>query len=494
MTLPHSFDVERIFLASIIKHKSALLDYIEHLSDEMFFSDIHKIIASAIRFQFKAKKEVDAIILSDHIKNIGLSNHEDTDIPDYIRTIVLRNSVNEDSVNKYFKELFKYKIARGTILSCRAAEIEINKSINGTAMDVVNAAEKHLSKAATTIVEDEYSPVDIYKDMDVFLEDLGEKKGADGILTPFKTWNKWWGALTKGDLTVIAAPPKTGKSTILNYIADAPFCKYNNGRKIKVLILDTELETERVRSRKAAALSNIKEHFIKTGKWQDNTELTEKVTSQFNTFKKREGSIKHLYVANVPIETICRIVKRWKATDTEEGDLLLVVYDYLKITGENITNYDQEWQVLGRKCDTLKHLMSEVGAAGLCAVQTNSNNDVAASQRIKWFASQVLFFTKKSPEEISEDGEEFGTHYLKPFVLRNEGESWQEEMYVKEQKKDGVIYHPNRLNLTVSNFDMKESGTLAQVISKKEEQIDIEEDDTPPWKKSKKIKVEEDLL
>jgi hypothetical protein len=333
--------------------------------------------------------------------------------------------------------------------------------------------------------------------MDVFLEDLGENGHLDGIMTPFKTWNRWWGPLTTGDLTVIAAPPKTGKSTILNYLADSAFCNYNKGKKIKVLILDTELESERVRTRKAAALSDVNEIFIKNGKWQKDQEMAEKVTAQFPKMKGRAGFIKHKYVANIPIEKVCSIVRRWAALETDPDDLRLVIYDYLKITGENITNFNQEWQVLGQKCDTIKHLLSEKGvrAAGIAAVQTNAANDVAASQRIKWFASNIMFFTKKSPEELAAEGEEFGTHYIQPFCLRNQGADWENDMYVKEQKKDGIMFRNNRLNINVKNFDMKECGTLAEVVAKGQEQIDIVgvEDDNGKKRHKKPLVIEDPL-
>ncbi len=477
MKLPHSLDIERTFLATLIKNPEIIPDYLEHLTDDLFYSDVHRILAGAIRFQFNSKKTVDIVILSDHIANIGLRNYEDMDVPDYIRTISTRNAVSTDKAEVYFKDCFKYKIARSSIQSCRETEILVNKAINGTVADIIEATEKGLTKALTASVEDDYNPVDVYEGMDTFLEDLGESGAKDGVMTPFKTWNRWWGPLTAGDLTVIAAPPKTGKSTILNYLADAPFCRYNAGKTIKVLILDTELESYRIRTRKAAALSNVNECYIKNGKWQNDSEMAEKISSKFPLMKKRAGFVKHLYVANVPIEKICKIVRRWAATETEEDDLRVVIYDYLKITGENISGHNQEWQVLGQKCDTLKHLLSEKGvrAAGIAAVQTNSANDVAASQRIKWFASNIMFFTKKSPEELGAEGEEFGTHYIQPFVLRNQAEDWENEMWVKEQGNKGILYKLNRLNLTVHNFDMKESGTYADFAKKAEEQIDIGE-------------------
>lgn len=503
MKLPHSLEIERTFLATLIKNPKIVPEYLEHLTDDLFHSDVHKVIAGSIRFQYKSKKTIDPTILADHIANIGLKSQDDVDIPDYIRTIATRSAVEPFKAEVYFKDCYKYKVARATVQACRNTEISVNKAINGSVADIVNVAQKGLAGALTASIEDEYTPIDIYEGMDSYLEGLGEDNSSTGIMTPFKTWNRWWGPLTEGDLTIVAAPSKAGKSTVLGYISDAPFCKYNKGRKIKVLLLDTELETYRNRNRKGAALSGVNEAIIKDGRWKKNAETAEKVRGQFPKMKDRIGSVKHLYVANVPIEKICNIVRRWAATETDDGDLRLVVYDYFKITGEKIDDSNKEWQVLGAKVDTFKHLLSEPGvrAAGLAAVQTNGSNDVAASQRVKWFASNVLLWNKKTPEELSEQGEEFGTHHIWPLVLRNQGEDWENEQYVKQQKKDGVLFSTNRLNVRFENFDLKECGTLADVAKKAEEQIDIEgeNDDDGGYggkgrKKHKKPEVIEDLL
>jgi replicative DNA helicase len=436
------------------------------------------------------------VIISDHVSNIGLKEQDGTDIPDYINSIVRSNSVSADKIELYFKECFKYKIARKAVKACRETELEINKNLNNPVSSIISIVEKGMAKVGTIEIDDEYKPVDIYDGLAEYLENIGESKVAEGVMTPFKTWNRWWGGLTKGDLTVIAAPPKTGKSTILNWIADIPFLNINKGKVIKVLFLDTELETERVRTRKAAALSQINENHFKTGEWMKSSEMSEKVQAQFEKFQKRaNGCFKHIYVKNVPIEKICSIVKRWRLTDTDPTDECIVVYDYLKITGESVTDSNKEYQVMGDKCDTLKHLMSDISAAGVCAIQTNNLKDIAMSQRIKWFASNLFLFTKKTPEELALHGEKFGTHMLIPVELRNQAADWEEEQYIKEQKDNGIVWTKNWLNIEVRNFAMKEVGTGAEVMAEVKKQLDIEEpeNDTPPFRK-KKIKVEEEEL
>jgi hypothetical protein len=87
-------------------------------------------------------------------------------------------------------------------------------------------------------------------------------------------------------------------------------------------------------------------------------------------------------------------------------------------------------------------------------------------------------------------------------VLRNQGEDWDDEMYVKENGKAGITYTINKLNLKVKNFNITECGTYADVVAKGQEQIDITEsgpdsggdNEGKPWKDRKKPLVIEDPL
>jgi len=489
LKLPYSLEIERTFLATLVKNPEIVPEYLEHLSDDLFFNDVHKIIAGSIRAQFPIKKTIDPVIIADYIKNIGLSRKDDLDVPDYIWTITSQNAVHKEKAEVYFEDCYKYKIARAVINQCMYAASEINKRINRPISEIVSIAEKALSKAVTSAIQDEYKPVDIYKDMLPFLESLATSQTSGGIKTPFPTWNRWWGNLTRGDLTVIASPPKTGKSTILSYIADVPFCRFNKGKNVKVLVLDTELESERVKSRKAAALTEVGWSFIQDGRWLKNEEYTGAVLDKKDLFEKRaNGAFKHLYVPGVPMEKIKSIIRRWRATETEPDDECLIIYDYLKITGEKVDDSNKEWQVMGEKCNALKEIVSEVRATGLACIQTNEVGGVAMSARIKWFASNILMFRRKTPEEISEHGEEYGTHILQPVELRNLGDDWVNEQWVKEVKDKGTVYLPNWLNLEVSNFNIFERGTRRDISEHGNKQIDID----PP--KKKLITVEDDLI
>jgi len=474
MELPNSIQTERVFLASLIKYSDEIPEYLAHLHEDLCYNDTHKIIISAIKNLFESSKSVDVVRLCEYISNIGLANSNEVDIPGYIKVIVAKNPVRRNAISTYFRDLYKYYIARKIHIECRTTVVEIKKNITEDVSKLVSIAEDHLSKCVTSAIDDDFNLVDLYDGIasEIEREDTLDSMGA---YLPFPTWNRWWGPLTIGDLTVIVSPPKAGKSTILSTIADVGFLPENNDKNIKVLYLDTELETHRVRTRKVAAYADVNESYIKNRSWKQYPEMAKKVRDALVMLEERKDSVKHLYVANIPIDRVCSIVRRWAATETEKDDFRIVIYDYLKLTGEKKDHANLEWQILGEKCDTLKHLCSEVDAAGIAAVQSNLNQEVAASQRIKWFASNIIMFRKKTADERSDHGPNFGTHIIYPFELRNQGPDWDAEEYVKTTSKDGVLLQTNYLNIEVKNFHMEERGTLDDVNKSNDSQFDIDD-------------------
>lgn len=488
MKLPFSTEIERVFLATLIAHPETIAEYRNYLSEDLCHNDIHRIIINGIINLFDDKKSVDVVRLCSYISNIGLSDRDDVDVVDYISVIAKKSPVKPGKINDYFKDVYKYYIARKVFSACNDTTQEVASNINSDVATIVSIAEKNLSKCVTAAVEDEYLPVDLYESIAEQIEDFAKNNGSFGIDTPWPTWNRWWGPLTVGDLTVVAAPAKNGKSTFLSEIVETPFLPANRGKNVKILFLDTELETFRVQSRKVSAMTDINEFFIKSGDWKNNPEMKEKVQSALRTLESRKGIVKHMYVANMPIDKISSIIRRWAILDTDPDDMRIVIYDYLKLTGEKKDNSHTEWQILGDKCDALKHLCSEVKACGIAAIQTNQQYDVAASQRIKWFASNILLLKKKDPEELSEHGPKFGTHILKPFEMRNHGPDWVEEEYVKTASQDGILYQKNFLNLKIHNFCITECGTFADIQKEDRDDLDIGEEE------EKRLRLEKEVL
>jgi len=188
-----------------------------------------------------------------------------------------------------------------------------------------------------------------------------------------------------------------------------------------------------------------------------------------------EGKIDHFYVAGKPIHEIVSIVRRWYYKRVKEGDDGIVAYDYIKLTGEKISEHWKEYQVIGEKSTMLKDLAQELKIPILAAIQTNSYGEVAMSKQVKWFANVLAYLKKKDPDELLADGVDFGSHTLEVTDCRNQGEAGMgfDDLIKDEEGK----FRRLNIHLRFDNFVVEEVGTLKELIELKQKEINLDEQD-----------------
>ena len=98
----------------------------------------------------------------------------------------------------------------------------------------------------------------------------------------------------------------------------------------------------------------------------------------------------------------------------------MIIYDYVKMTGERVGQNWAEHQAIGDKIDKLKKISEEINAPLFTAIQLNRSGEnqnrrgsdivddssaISLSDRLQWFASFVAIFRRKTLDEIASDGE-----------------------------------------------------------------------------------------
>jgi replicative DNA helicase len=474
--LPYSLNIEKHCLAAMLKHPELINDFLPFIKTGAFYNEVHEIIFESIKSLYSTEATVDRVVLIQRINNLGITHKDNVNVGDYIQALFSLHGVNVKSVPKYFQELNKYHIARKVCLRCDELSKDIKNNLNLSVSEIISKAHVGIADCVTSHIEEDFNPREIFIEAEGYIENIGNEPQEDGIPLPFPIISRLYGNLLAGDLTVVAAPAGQGKSTFLNCIA-----RYAVENKYaKVLFLDTEMETERVIRRSVAAESGVSEYYLRTGKWRNSQEMVEKVRGLWDKYRNWDG-FEHMYSANKPIDEILSIVRRWssKMKALHGSDVkLLVIYDYLKLTGEKPSDSWKGYQIMGAKCDALKHMCSEIGASGLAAIQTNASGNIAMSQEIRWFSSNIYILTPKSPELMTTHGQEFGTHTLRADKTRNQGEEAEGfRQFVQIRQQDGSVrYEPNFINLNFDNFAIEERGTYQDIISRSAGNIDLEEE------------------
>lgn len=476
-----SYEVERSVLCCLLKDSGAIGEIKDWIKSSFFGFEGHARIYECIIAIYSECGKCDMILLTSKLRAMVISEINGLNVYQYLESLGMMMDVQVTNLHDYCRDLYKYHFARVSFSSLKKGQAFISDNLDKPLDFIVAGVEKLTTNAITAsaaggLDEDELF-VDLYGGMEGIIKERADREGEIGIDTPFPIFNKWYGSLTFGDLILFAAPAKVGKSTLLSYLAH--HAVVNGNGRVKVLYLDTELESWRVATRNMAAQTGVNEYYYRSGKFKNDKQKVAAAEKAFPSFSKHKGGFIHSFVPDKNPDEIEMICKRWHNKFTKPGDISLIVYDYIKLTGDMGNHKDMaEYQLIGQKTNKLKMLSSQLrDTAIISSVQLNREGLVAQSDRIKWFGSSVFLLKKKTPEEISQHGEEFGTHKLVEDVVRNLGEDMRGRninVLTRSKGEHGKSYEKlegNYINLKIDNFLVTECGTLADAESARNTQL-----------------------
>jgi replicative DNA helicase len=462
-----SIDIEKHVLSGIMKYPDVFFD-ISHFIDEADFSKGHRTIFSVLKTQISKNQPIDPVIISEKIKALGINFKQDFDIYDYIDSLTFLK-ISKKSMVDACKSLKTITIRREIAETAISISQAMINSGDKSSDEIITTADQMYNDRISAYDLDA-SPEDLFSDIDKLIEARAANPISEtGYLTPFNTFNKMYGGLRPGELYAWVSRPKHGKSTILSNIASKATIINPN---INALILDTEMQTEVIKFRIASSITGIPMWHLETGNFKRNKELLAKWNSKKAELSMAQGKVKHLQVSGKPISEIESIIQRWYLGQVGRGNPAIVVYDYIKLTGESDKS-KQEYQLIGDKVDRLKELAVRLNLPILTACQlnrsaengTDDSSAIAQSDRLQWFAAYVGIFRRKTIEEQAEDGAQFGSHKMIELAARYQGQQAHGHSdLVRVNVNNRVEYRKNFISFDVNNFNVEEKGTLQNII------------------------------
>jgi replicative DNA helicase len=486
----YSIQVEKHALCGLIQNPDLIPDIESFLSEKDFSVSPHNVIFSCLRSAFLNHEKIDKVLLAQKIQDIGISFKEDIDIFSYIDSISFAPITKEATIDAC-KELVKFKILRDLEETADRIKTYVNKAasqpIEKTILEV-DAIYGEKINGFDVVKEPEELFFDIYE----MIEERGNNPIDEiGLSTPYPEFNRLYGGLRGGNIYAIASRPKQGKTTWLNHMA----CETGRMHNLPVLILDTEMSTQEIKFRTAAGFSGVPLWYLETGNWRKNPEYAEKVRKYLKNIKT-QYKVYHYHVGNKPVDEVCALIRRWYLHVVGRGNRCIVAYDYLKLTGEKLSNNWAEHQALGEKVDKFKRISIEYNFPLLSAIQLNrsgentgrqSNNvtddssAIAISDRLQWFTTYLGIFRRKTEDELILDTLESGTHKLIEIAARFQGKdaAGHRDFILREFPDGSKKYVRNYINFDVDNFNVAEKGSLRDSIQRQNAQFLVEDPNQP---------------
>lgn len=455
---------ENILLGSIINDLYSLVK-LPKIESDYFSTELNKVIFMALKKLFKdgckkaeitdiyavletyktAKDEIDragGLEYLDDLKTMGEDKSEEEML--FHANRIISYSYKDSMLNQL--EAMKQMITSNMEMPIKVLNLKVEDMLSS--LKTKYAGLNRIERLGTRV--------------DKILQEIERERQDEGIGYPTfsPTLNKFV-RYEKGELLIVSAKAKSGKSQwIVNEL-------YNLCIKattpVPILILDTELDDKMILIRLLARITGFSFGYVKSGKYKQNPLHRRKYEEAVKVI--REAPIFHEYIVGWSNQEILNEVKRLKIQE----NIQILFYDYLKIenAGEGIAEHQQ----LGNLTNFLKNDIAGALKIAVCAFAQQSDYSdrgirIANSEKIKNYASTVVFLLQKTANQSGASFNDVGGNYYIFVAFNRNGP--QMDM---DKSDIGINIEFQKYNATMKDARVQEESILALLDEYDDEKI-----------------------
>lgn len=331
--IPHNTDAEQSVLGAMFISKKALQKALEVLNSELFYSDSHSKIFTAMKELDINKKNVDITTVSEELNNRGwLKQVGDVE---YL-TEIIDSVPSATNIDEYI-EIVENKAVLRKLIDEATSIINDSYDANKNISEVIEDAEKKIFDVSKNLRTTEFKTIQevLYKTQSD-LEKLAAHKGdITGIPTGFYELDKITSGFHPHELIIIAARPGMGKTAIaLNIVHNMAIQS-----KKTVALFNMEMGAEQLVTRMLASVGQIDSGKLKTGNLQHSD------WKRINEAMSRLSDTK-IFIDDTAGITVGEIRSKCRRLATSNDGLDIVLIDYLTlIQGSSKGNASRQQEV-----------------------------------------------------------------------------------------------------------------------------------------------------
>lgn len=479
----YNYELEQHLLGGLIQKPEMFYNISGFISEKDFCSEstsLNRAIFITLRSSIENNESVDEYLVSEKIKNLGVTFEEGIDCLEYLQSLMLRKS-SEKAVIDTAKQLKILTLKRDI---CQIG-IDLKDSMMQSSLshyqDIIDRADSIYNNKINFYESGSDVPENIYEGMEELIEERGENPVDDhGLEGPHQRLHEIYGSLLRpGNISVVVARSGIGKTQfcmdfctkVSSQNEDVPILHFDNG----------EMSIEELTMRQCAALSGVQLNLLESGRWRNaGDDVVKKIR---NVWKKLKGMKFYYYnCGGMSVDEMTNTIKRFYYSKVGRGNQMIFSFDYIKTTFQPSGN-KSEWQIVGEMVDKFKRLIAkdlvfdkkpvvsmltsvQMNRVGTSRNRTSDNivedeTVVSLSDRITQFCSHMFLLRSKEPSEITEDSN-FGTHKLTNIKARHLGQDPMGEIE-PVRLADGTLRR-NYINLDFNNFNITERGDLRDLV------------------------------
>lgn len=394
---PQNVESERALLGSIMLRPEALVEIMDILRPEAFYSDKHKTIFVGMTDLYEKREPIDFLTLSTKLKEKG--ELERIGGMSYLTEIV--NTVPSSSNAEHYAAIVQKKFTMRRLIEAAEGIATLGYDEENEIEEVLDKAEKRIYDVTSKNLSGKYVEMkDVLGEAMDRLDRLHKTQGElRGVPSGFRDLDAKLSGFQNSDLIILAARPSMGKTSFALDIARNAAIRHS----IPTAIFSLEMSTQQLVDRMLSAESRVDSWKLRTGKLTLDTEF-EQIRACLDPLSKAP-----LYIDDQAANNIIKIrsiVRRLK----HEKKLGLVIIDYLQLmTPVHSKGNDNVVQQITEISHSLKQLAKEFDVPVIALSQLSRAveqrggrprlSDLRDSGSIEQDADVVIFIHREMNDE-----------------------------------------------------------------------------------------------
>lgn len=358
---PIDLQAEIGVLGSIVLLPDVLDDVVMIIRSEDFYDPAHQKLFAHMCALHEGSKKIDPTLLIDRLKSAG--EFEAIGGSAYLSKII--NAVPNAAHATYYAEIVREK---ATLRSLITASTEILRDSYDETQEAKHLLGQAEQKIFSILDERSDSACQTIKDvlhmaMDRLEARLEGRHTSGGVDTGYTALDNQTTGLHNSELVILAARPSMGKTAFAMNIAENVALL----QRKPVLFVSLEMSAIELADRLLCSVARVNGHRLRTGSIsrEDRDKLVEKAAVL---------SESPLFVDDSPSRTVTEVAAAARRIKRRQGELGLVVIDYLQLI-EPDNPKDPRQEQVAKIARRLKILARELKVPVLCLAQLNRQTE-----------------------------------------------------------------------------------------------------------------------
>lgn len=405
---PHDEQSEKSILGAILIDRDAIVDIVEYLKPQHFYSGIHASIFKAMLDLYEKNEPIDIVTMTNALKSD--KSYEKMGGVAFL-TQLIESAPTSANVRHYAKIVEDHYIKRQLVtIGAKITERALDASTN--VKNALDQSETEIFSLSQSHVRRDFIPLkNILAESFDRLDEI-HKRGSmyRGVATGFTDLDRKLAGMQAANLIILAARPGTGKTAFVLNISQHVAVNEKQG----VGLFSLEMSKEELVDRLLVSQADVDAWRLKTGKLTDE---------DFTKLSNAMGELAEapLYIDDTPGLNILELRTKARRLQTETNVGLIIV-DYLQLVDPG-QRFDSRVQEVALISAALKNLARELRIPVIAvsqlsrAVENRTQKipqlaDLRESGSIEQDADVVMFLYRPEQETVEGWEDQINTKLL----------------------------------------------------------------------------------